>query len=74
MKEPKVFYSNLYQFNSSIHSEILTDAFLENTSVSTLFEKQKGKCEEKLTAGECFNALNSFQKNITQHLVMMVLQ
>ena len=45
MDELRSFYSNLYQVNST----------RESVSVSTLFEIQKEKGEEKLTIGECFN-------------------
>ena len=65
MDELKGFYSNLYQAKSSRGSESLADSFLTNVSVPKLSEVQKGKCEEILTVGECFNTLKSFQKNKT---------
>lgn len=65
MDEVRSFYSNLYQANSTRESETLTDSFLKSASVPTLSEIQKEKCEENLTVGECFNTLNSFQKNKT---------
>ena len=63
MAELRGFYSNLYQANSTGESETLTDSFLKNVSMPTLSEIQKEQCEENLTVSECFNTLNSFQKN-----------
>ena len=65
MDELKSCYSNLYQANSTKESETLADSFLKTVSVPKLSEAQKGKCEENLTVGECFNTLKSFQKNKT---------
>ena len=65
MDELRSYYSNLYQANYTRDSESLFDSFLENVSLPILSEIQREKCEEKLTVGECFNILNSFQNNKT---------
>ena len=65
MDELRNFYSDLYHMNSTRESETSLDSFLKSVSVPTLSEIQKEKCEEKLTIGECFNTLKSFQKNKT---------
>ena len=65
MDELRNFYSDLYHMNSTSESETSLDSFLKSVSVPTLAEIQTEKCEEKLTIGECFNTLKSFQKNKT---------
>ena len=69
MKELCSFYSDLYGEDSSSSSsscpETLTDTFLSKISVPKLSDEQRAKCEEKLTVSECYNALETFQKNKT---------
>ena len=59
------FYSSLYQRNPSQCSNNSLDKFLKSVSVPNLTEEQKEKCEKKLTIGECFNTLKTFQNNKT---------
>ena len=65
MKELRCFYSGLYQENKSVCRETLTNSFLRNTILPKLTTEQKEKCEGKLTVGECFSILKTFQKNKT---------
>ena len=55
------FYSSLYQRNPSQCSNNSLDKFLESVSEPNLTEEQK----EKMTIGECFNTLKTFQNNKT---------
>ena len=65
MKELRSFYSDLYQNRSNENSNALTDSLLSNVHIPKLTVEQRNRCEEKLTVGECFNTLKTFQKNKT---------
>ena len=65
MKELHSFYSDLYQNRSNENSNALTDSLLSNVHIPKLTVEQRIRCEEKLTVGECFNTLKTFQKNKT---------
>ena len=65
MKELRSFYSDLYQNRSNENSNALTDSLLSNVHIPKWTVEQRNRCEEKLTVGECFNTLKTFQKNKT---------
>ena len=65
MQELRDFYSGLYQKNPSQCSENSLDTFLKNVFMPNLTEEQKEQCEKKLTIGEWFNNLKTFEKNKT---------
>jgi len=65
MKELRSFYSDLYQNKSNENRNALTDSLLSNVHIPKLTVEQRNRCEEKLTVGECFNTLRTFQKNKT---------
>ena len=61
MSELESFYSNLYK-----KSNCLSSSFLDGLKeVPTLPEELQNVCEGKLEYSECFDVLQSFQKNKT---------
>ena len=61
MSELESFYSNLYK-----ESNCLSSSFLDGLKeVLTLTEELRNVCEGKIEYHECFNVLESFQKNKT---------
>ena len=65
MKELRFFYSDLYKKNVNENSETLTDLFMRDLNLPQLTSDQRERCDEKLSVGECFNTLKTFQKNKT---------
>lgn len=65
MKELHSFYSDLYKKCVNENSEILTDSFMRDLHLPNLTSDQRERCDEKLSVGECFNTLKTFQKNKT---------
>ena len=65
MKELHSFYSHLYKKSVNENSEILTDSFMRDLHLPNLISDQRERCDEKLSIGECFNTLKTFQKNKT---------
>ena len=65
MKELRSFYSDLYKKNVNENSETLTDLFMRDLNLPQLTSDQRERCDEKLSVGECFNTLKTFQKNKT---------
>ena len=65
MKELRSFYSYLYKKSINENSEILTDLFMRDLHLPKLTSDQRERCDEKLTVGECFQTLKTFQKNKT---------
>jgi len=65
MKELCSFYSNLYRKSIHENCEILTDLFMRDLHLPKLTSDQRVRCDEKLTVGECFNTLMTFQRNKT---------
>ena len=63
MKELRSFYSNLYKKGANENSEILTDLFIEDLHLPKLTSDQRERCDGKLSVGECFNTLKTFQRN-----------
>ena len=66
MKELRSFYSDLYKKSINEESETLTDVFMRDLHLPKLTSDQRERCDEKLSVGECFNTLKTFQKNKTQ--------
>ena len=60
MSELESFYSNLYNEENSGHSSSFLD---DLKKVPTLTEELRTVCEGKIEYNECFNVLQSFQKN-----------
>ena len=61
MSELESFYSNLYKESNSLSSSFLYDL----KEVPTLTEELRNVCKGKIEYNECFNLLQSFQKNKT---------
>ena len=65
MKELRSFYSDLYKKSVNENSETLTDLFMRDLHLPSLTSDQRERCDGKLSVGECFNTLKTFQKNKT---------
>ena len=65
MKELRSFYSDLYKKGVNENSETLTDLFMRDLHLPSLTSDQRERCDGKLSVGECFNTLKTFQKNKT---------
>jgi len=61
MSELESFYTNLYKESNCLPSSFLDDL----KEVPTLTEELRNVCEGKIEYNECFNVLQSFQKNKT---------
>ena len=59
------FDSDLYKKIVNENSETLTDSFMRDLHLPKLTPEQRERCDEKLSVGECFNTLKTFQKNKT---------
>ena len=62
MRELESFYRDLYK-NRVEEDENETKAFVQSANTKQLSEKNKQICEGKFIIGECFSALQKFQKN-----------
>ena len=63
---PKSIMSELESFYTNLHKEsnCLSSSFLDDLKeVSTLTEELRNVCEGKIEYNECFDILQSFQKN-----------
>ena len=66
LQEQKRFYRELYKSsNSDAENRQNIVKFLENLNIPQLTEEQKLTCEDKISAEECYNILESFQTNKT---------
>ena len=67
LQEQKRFYRELYKSSNSDSVENRQNIvkFLENLNIPQLTEEQKLTCEDKTSAEECYNILESFQTNKT---------
>ena len=61
MSELESFYSNLYKESNRLPSSFLDDL----NNFPTLTEVLRNMCEGKIEYNECFNVLQTFQKNKT---------
>lgn len=66
LNEQKRFYQELYQsINRMSNNSETISLFLDNLNISKLSERDKNSCEGKISAGECYKLLDSFQNNKT---------
>ena len=66
LNEPKCFYQELYQsINRTSNNSEKISSFLDNPTIPKLSETDKNSCEGKISAGECYKLLESFQNNKT---------
>ena len=65
MNELHSFYSDLYKRSVNENSDTLTDSYMRDLDLPKLTSDQRDRCDEKLSVGECFNTLKTFQKNKT---------
>jgi hypothetical protein len=66
IKELENFYVSLYDDNNVPKDRMASiESFCSKTKVPKLTESLKQKCEGKLTIGECFKALQTFECNKT---------
>ena len=63
MKELESFYSDLYKRDELKTSDTVLDSFLRSKGIPKLFDQDTLVCEGRLTLMECFESLQSFQKN-----------
>ena len=62
----KCFYQELYQsINRTSNNSEKISSFLDNLTIPKLSETAKNSCEGKISAGECYKLLDSFQNNKT---------
>lgn len=66
LNEQKRFYQELYQsINRMSNNSETISLFLDNLNIPKLSETDKNSCEGKISAGECYKLLDSFQNNKT---------
>ena len=67
LNEQKCFYQELYQsINRTSNNSEKISSFLDNLTITPkLSETDKISCEGKISAGECYKLLDSFQNNKT---------
>ena len=65
VKELHSFFSDLYKKRVNENSETLTDSFIKDLHLPKLTPEQRERCDRKLSVGECFNTLKTFQTNKT---------
>ena len=63
MNELKVFYSGLYDGSTCLDTGSFSSFLSDLNEIPSLVEETKNVCEEKLGYEECYNALQTFQKN-----------
>ena len=63
MNELESYYSNLYAKNSCANSVTISAFIKDSNQIPKLSENLRNICEGKLGYGECYNVLNTFQKN-----------
>ena len=66
LNEQKCFYQELYQsINRTSNNSEKISSFLDDLTIPKLSETDKNSCEGKISAGECYKLLESFQNNKT---------
>ena len=66
LNEQKCFYQKLYQsINRTSNNSEKISSFLDNLTLPKLSETDKNSCDGKISAGECYKLLESFQNNKT---------
>ena len=63
MKELESFYSDLYKRDELKTSDTVLNSCLRSKGIPKLFDQDTLVCEGRLTLRECFESLQSFQKN-----------
>ena len=63
MNESEVFYSDLYDGSTCVDMVSFSSFLSDLNEIPSLVEEKKNVCEGKLGYGECYNALQTFQKN-----------
>ena len=63
MNELEVFYSDLYDGSTCVDMGSFSSSLSDLKEIPSLVEEKKNVCEGKLGYGECYNALQTFQKN-----------
>ena len=63
MNELKAFYSDLYDGCTCADMGSFSSFLSDLNEIPSLVEEKKNVCEGKLGYGECYNALQTFQKN-----------
>ena len=59
----EVFYSDLCDGSTCVDMESFSSFLSDLNEILSLVEEKKNVCEGKLGYGECYNALQTFQKN-----------
>ena len=63
MNELEVFYSDLYDGSKCVDMGSFSSFLSDLNEIPSLVEERKNVCEGKLGYGDCYNALQTFQKN-----------
>ena len=63
MNELEVFYSDLYNGSTCVDMGSFSSFLSDLNEMPSLVAEKKNVCEGKLAYGECYNALQTFQKN-----------
>ena len=63
MNELEAFYSDLYDGGACAYTGSFSSHLSDLNEIPSLVEEKKNVCEGKLGYGECYNALQTFQKN-----------
>ena len=63
MNELEAFYSDLYDGSTCVDMGSFPSFLRDLNEIPSLVEEKKNVCEGKLGYGECYNALQTFQKN-----------
>ena len=63
MNELEAFYSDLYDGCTCVDMGSFSSFLSDLNEIPSLVEEKKNVCEGKLGYGECYNALQTFQKN-----------
>ena len=63
MNELEVFYSDLYDGSKCIDMGSFSSFLSDLNEIPSLVEERKNVCEGKLGYGDCYNTLQTFQKN-----------
>ena len=63
MNELEVFYSDLYDGSTCVDMGSFSSFLSDLNEMPSLVAEKKNVCEVKLAYGECYNALQTFQKN-----------
>ena len=63
MNELEAFYSDLYDGSTCVDTGCFSSFLSDLNEIPSLVEEKKNVCEGKLGHGECYNALQTFQKH-----------